>query len=241
MKKVIVLSDIHLGAKYEDRPALRKFLDKLPAKQELILLGDILDFFSSTPNIQIVKDFLEIFGSLPNRIVYVVGNHDILAKDYFDFGNIEVYPLCYEERIGRKTYFFTHGHQFEATIELEMPLWFYEQISELLCMLKGKWANLFAKLWLLWKFKTRPSIIARLLRTLPREEIFKNVTEMAENVKLREFLFGIRPDHFLVWGHSHSPYVGLHSANAGSWVKYQRTVLEIDLRKAKPVLKSMMG
>ena len=47
-KKVIVISDVHLGYEYCDRDALNNFLDELekdPEITDLVLLGDIVDMW----------------------------------------------------------------------------------------------------------------------------------------------------------------------------------------------------
>ncbi|MBN1133805.1 MAG: hypothetical protein JXA38_02570, partial [Methanosarcinaceae archaeon] len=56
------------------------------------------------------------------------------------------------------------------------------------------------------------------IRNVHRHNVIKPIMELAES-ETRHFLFGITPKQFLVYGHTHVPYVKRNRmvANTGSW------------------------
>ena len=93
MKKAYFLSDLHLGASYnDDRHEVEKkvvrFLDEIKQDaNELYLLGDILDYWFEYKYV-IPKGFVRFFGKLAElsdsgvKITWLIGNHDIWIFDY---------------------------------------------------------------------------------------------------------------------------------------------------------------
>jgi UDP-2,3-diacylglucosamine pyrophosphatase LpxH len=86
MQKVLVISDIHLGDAHSllmdssTIQALTGAISGMGRVDELVLLGDVFDFWQSpfTEAVAMARDFLAALYTLENveRIVYVVGNHD---------------------------------------------------------------------------------------------------------------------------------------------------------------------
>ncbi|UCD44946.1 MAG: UDP-2,3-diacylglucosamine diphosphatase [Candidatus Bathyarchaeota archaeon] len=135
-EKVCVVSDIHLGFNKAQDAAFSAFLD-LDENQdldELILLGDVLDFW--------VADDKTIFGNMHSllrkiqrldcRKVLVIGNHDYILSGYIgdyipDLQIVEDYT----SQIGGKLYLFLHGHQFDRAFKLFRPLYLAGLLSAL--------------------------------------------------------------------------------------------------------------
>lgn len=93
MKKVYFLSDLHLGASYNDdnRETERKivaFLDSIKNDAaEIYLLGDILDYWYEYKHV-VPRGYVRFFGKLADltdsgiKITWLIGNHDIWIFDY---------------------------------------------------------------------------------------------------------------------------------------------------------------
>jgi UDP-2,3-diacylglucosamine pyrophosphatase LpxH len=147
--KIVVLSDIHISTniptswyqKNFHEPYLEAILDYVIREsdsiQELILLGDIFDFWTYPPNHQppefaaILKANPNIFGAngklsqtltaLKGKVTYVNGNHDmnVTQNDLHQIQNSSNYqikyspdPIYYIQTAGEKKIAFTHGHIF---------------------------------------------------------------------------------------------------------------------------------
>lgn len=147
--KIVVLSDIHIGTNYKTNwyqkefhePYLSAILDHViqnkDSIQELILLGDIFDFWTYPPNM-IPPAFADMLAANPNifgvngklsqvltalqgRVTYVNGNHDmnVTKNDLDQIPNSDGYkinycpePIYYVQTDQGKKIAFTHGHIF---------------------------------------------------------------------------------------------------------------------------------
>ncbi|MBS9395474.1 MAG: hypothetical protein HEQ29_20915 [Dolichospermum sp. LBC05a] len=147
--KIVVLSDIHISTdiktswyqKSLHEPYLSAILDNVirdkDSIQELILLGDIFDFWTFPPNHR-PPTFTDIINANPNilgpegklsqvltalegRVTYVNGNHDmnVTQDDLHQIKNSSNYqikycqdPIYYVKTAGGKKIAFTHGHIF---------------------------------------------------------------------------------------------------------------------------------
>ncbi|MEH1930587.1 metallophosphoesterase [Nostoc sp.] len=147
--KIVVLSDIHIGTNsptnwYQQNfhePYLSAILDYVinnaAAIQELVLLGDIFDFWTyppdrlpptcpdtlnANPNIFGINGKLsQALTALEGRVTYVNGNHDmnITQSDLHQIQNSSGYqikycsdPIYYVQTPTGKKIAFTHGHIF---------------------------------------------------------------------------------------------------------------------------------
>lgn len=93
MKKAYFISDIHLGARYNEETraverSVVRFLDNIKHQAaELYLLGDILDYWFEYRHV-VPKGFVRFFGKLAEladsgvKITWLIGNHDIWIFDY---------------------------------------------------------------------------------------------------------------------------------------------------------------
>ncbi|MFM6099638.1 MAG: metallophosphoesterase [Dolichospermum sp.] len=147
--KIVVLSDIHISTdiktswyqKSLHESYLSAILDNIirdkDSIQELILLGDIFDFWTFPPNHR-PPTFTDIINANPNilgpngklsqvltalegRVTYVNGNHDmnVTQDDLRQIKNSSNYqikycqdPIYYVKTAGGKKIAFTHGHIF---------------------------------------------------------------------------------------------------------------------------------
>ncbi|MBD2517356.1 metallophosphoesterase [Nostoc sp. FACHB-973] len=147
--KIVVLSDIHIGTNsptnwYQQNfhePYLSAILDYVIKNaadiQELILLGDIFDFWTYPPDRQ-PPSYIDTLNANPNilgingklsqaltalegRVIYLNGNHDInvTQSDLQQIQNSAGYqikyyadPIYYFQTAAGKKIAFTHGHTF---------------------------------------------------------------------------------------------------------------------------------
>lgn len=120
---ICVLSDFHLGTHGCRADELLEYLHSIePAR--LILNGDILDawqfkkkFFPPT-HWEIIERILQM-ANTGTIVYYLTGNHDdILTRFHaLDMGNIR-FRNQLELRLGNKSYWFFHGHIFDASVLL---------------------------------------------------------------------------------------------------------------------------
>jgi UDP-2,3-diacylglucosamine pyrophosphatase LpxH len=118
-----------------DKKTGKKTSETLADPQRIILLGDMLDLWISRDS-NTVRPYLHGFSALNSlialhrEIIYLVGNHDWILNQYADKRDQlpssvpftlrgDSYPppesdgRMKGERIGRRTYLFLHGHQFD--------------------------------------------------------------------------------------------------------------------------------
>lgn len=118
---VYFLSDLHLGARYIDRPReaekrVVRFLDSIKNDaDQLYLVGDVLDYWFEY-RYAVPRGYVRFFGKLAEladsgvKITWLIGNHDIWIFDYLpkELG-IEVVDGVIERTIQGKNCLITHG------------------------------------------------------------------------------------------------------------------------------------
>ncbi|KAF5425800.1 MAG: UDP-2,3-diacylglucosamine pyrophosphatase LpxH [Candidatus Methanomarinus sp.] len=254
--KCIAVSDVHLGIDYSNRDRFVDFIDNLGDDVDrLVLIGDILEFWRRDPvgvlleNTDIIQKLISLEPEI--NVSYVVGNHDYhlirFPQSYFGakFDLKRDLSLGY----GGIKYRFIHGYQLEnkqfGTLET------YETFADALCMSGddvGKAADM------IWKKIGKGGGILDMIRnflgisiyssntrpkaTLPwiKEKIGEILLEPEERnmEKYEEYAIELVNEkykgEFLIYGHSHEPYVKTEKnlANTGSWVRGSSDYLEID-------------
>lgn len=127
LKKAYFISDIHLGATYnqEDRlleKSVVAFLDSVKdSASEIFLLGDILDYWYEY-KYTVPRGFVRFFGKLAEladngiKITWFIGNHDIWIFDYLpsELG-IEVIDGRIERKVLGTTMEMQHGDAIGGT------------------------------------------------------------------------------------------------------------------------------
>mgnify|MGYP000755884469 FL=1 len=119
--KTYFLSDLHLGARYLDRPHERErmiadFLESIADDAEtLYLVGDVLDYWYEYRTVA-PRGYLRFFGALASladrgvRIVWLTGNHDIWLFDYLrDEIGLTVVDGSVDTVIDGRRFFISHG------------------------------------------------------------------------------------------------------------------------------------
>jgi len=141
--KTIVVSDLHLGYDMCNKAAFLKFLEdvctKLSDHDQLILIGDILDFWRAN-SVTVLLDnavsaVFEKLRKLRAHVIYVVGNHDytILNVGYRERKPFTVKKSHRFEDNG-VNFFLTHGYEFEVLANLApLTVEDYEKLCVRLC------------------------------------------------------------------------------------------------------------
>jgi len=228
---IIVVSDVHLGYAKSNASAFYRFLDqcgKLNELDQLIFLGDILDFWR-TKDAEIIEDGL--YANILNRLAcveskkihYVIGNHDYNMQKYLEKNKCRV-PFEVSKNIrldyDGKKYFFTHGYELEVLANLKhFNVHEYERFSELMCLNNDFTGTIATKAWD-WLNSHKASGKFHLLKKPPEDrEMIDDIHDFAMNLEKYMFLER-KPDEMLVYGHTHRPYISKDGtvANTGSWV-----------------------
>lgn len=124
--KVVVVSDVHIKEKNDK--SHKAFSDLLTVINignytHLILLGDIFDLLVGSYE-EYYEKFKDIFLQLESllkkdvKIVYVEGNHDFHAKEFFKriFSQSAFFysPFAFQMMVGDKKFVFSHGDEIET-------------------------------------------------------------------------------------------------------------------------------
>ena len=255
--KCIAVSDVHLGIEYSNRSKFIDFIDNLGDDVDrLVLLGDILEFWRRDPvgvmmeNIDIIQKLISLEPEI--NVSYVVGNHDFhlirFPQSYFGAKFDLKHDLSLE--YGGTKYRFIHGYQLEnkqfGTLET------YETFADALCMAGDDVGKVADMIWeqigegggsildMIRNFlgisiyssnprpkATLPWIRGRIVEIMlePEERMMKKYEDYAIELVNEKY-----KGEFLIYGHSHEPYVKteINLANTGSWVKGSSDYLEID-------------
>ena len=237
-KKVIVISDTHLGFDKSDVTALNRFLDDLKDDRDLtdlVLLGDIVDMWRRDASGVFLENW-DVFSKILGlgarvKVHYVAGNHDYHVMNLKNGRSCFRYPFefCMKASIedGEWTYWFVHGHEFEY----ENPN--MKIVIDGLCrFMSDEYGRLPDKVWRwvtkLWfntryfftnvsLFRTRPTIPPLELQEGPEKRLRNRMKAIVENAYSAQ---GGKPKEILVFGHTHQPFVNKAKGvvNAGSWV-----------------------
>ncbi len=243
---IVVVSDMHLGYRYSNEGLFRKFVNEIvanPKVEHFILMGDILDMWRRDP-LKLLIDYKDIFEKLEEinnsgrEVHLVVGNHDYhtieLKEDFQTKYDLDV-TMDMILTCGAQGYYFIHGYQFEYPYDLEL----YQEFANVLCMKDDKTGGELDTLWEFWK------VVLSLRRKVPlskrirsgvnlKDALLKDALDFPEKrlseedldkiekeaIKMRENNKSQFDDDYMVYGHTHRPFVdtGNCLANSGSWV-----------------------
>lgn len=137
-RPIFVISDLHIGdggprdnfSHGGQRPKqLEKFLDYVAGHNgELIIVGDLLDFWQASFSRVVVKNKKLIDRLGQTDATYVVGNHDIDLVSFIDDKLLS--PALFQRlsgpftrKIGGKTFKFMHGHEVDPFNAGDTPSW----------------------------------------------------------------------------------------------------------------------
>lgn len=120
---IYFVSDTHFGSplhqdEYLVERAFASWCDAIaPTAEALYLLGDIFDFWYEYRYV-VPKGFVRVLGALARlrdrgvAIHYLVGNHDLWCRDYFqqELG-VVLHPYAFEEDLSGKIFRLAHGDE----------------------------------------------------------------------------------------------------------------------------------
>ena len=125
--KFVALSDAHFGSdlgRFPTKARVRIFNDflefiKLQGFDELILVGDIFDFWFEYKHV-IPKEHFEVLEALHSasnhiKIRFIGGNHDLWADGFLEELGISVHEDPFEMNVDGRRILFAHGDKFRRT------------------------------------------------------------------------------------------------------------------------------
>ena len=114
--KRLVLSDLHLGARFSREEQLIQLLKTIEF-DELILAGDIIEFLKVPYFTKETKKLFDFFSEIKKPIIYVVGNHDKAFEGFIgsSIKNITFTKKYEFQEQGRK-FVIEHGHKYDKGI-----------------------------------------------------------------------------------------------------------------------------
>jgi UDP-2,3-diacylglucosamine pyrophosphatase LpxH len=220
--------------------------DLLSDGGDLVILGDLIDFWRRdfAKALMEMEDTVSVLTSFKDdvKVHYVVGNHDYYMlklketlSDRFPFENVAEHVKLQE---GGKKFFFTHGYQLEVLANpYYKSLTSYKCFAEHLCLAGDDTGNAASKLWdtiqssksILERLQRVPSDLRKAFESMmegPDERLCgrHNAALTIDNLaksRSRAVYMGMEIDEFLIFGHTHMPFVDeVHRvANVGSWNK----------------------
>jgi UDP-2,3-diacylglucosamine pyrophosphatase LpxH len=121
--RTVFLSDVHLGMRNSQAPALLDFL-KYVECEALYLVGDIVDFWKVRRGPHWPQSHNDVLQKLlrkarkGTRIVFIPGNHDDGLRDYtgMNFGGVELRRDAIHEGANGKRYLVLHGDEFDVVV-----------------------------------------------------------------------------------------------------------------------------
>lgn len=120
-KKILFISDVHLGSKGSNAGSLFKLLNK-EQPEMIFIVGDFIDgwllkkrFYWTEDCTNVIRKLLA-YSNKGTKIVYVTGNHDDFLRSYSpsQFGNIEIV----DEYVWNDFYI-SHGDKYDGIVSLK--------------------------------------------------------------------------------------------------------------------------
>jgi UDP-2,3-diacylglucosamine pyrophosphatase LpxH len=236
---IVVVSDIHLGYDKSDKNLFNNFVDsklgQLNKNDHLVILGDLLDFwrrknvFAALENDTILDKLCKL--TRRTDVYYIVGNHDYsIEKLYKQFGNFYPFKVSKNLRLSddsKKSFYFIHGYELEVLTQFEfLTIAEYEEICENLCertdnFFGGIMSRLYSDLKMAIKIGEEGiSAIHSITKPPEKRKGFETVEDLARSNASRRIFLGMEEDDFLIFGHTHRPFLDGNKkvANSGSWV-----------------------
>ena len=127
--RTLWISDVHLGFKECKAEFLLDFLRQSHCER-LYLVGDLIDFWSLRkggrwPAVhgEVLKLILAK-ARAGTRVIYVPGNHDEVARDYFGLrvGDIAIVPEAIHVTADGRRFLVTHGDECDSAVRCGGPL-----------------------------------------------------------------------------------------------------------------------
>ncbi len=121
--RTVFISDVHLGTRASQAPALLDFLKEVEA-DTYYLVGDIVDFWKVRRGPHWPQAHNDVIQKLMRkarkgaRVVFIPGNHDEALREYcgLSFGSIEIHREAEFKTADGKTYIVMHGDEFDVVV-----------------------------------------------------------------------------------------------------------------------------
>lgn len=226
--KTVFISDIHLGTRAAQAPALLNFLKVVDA-EVYYLVGDIVDFWKVRRGAHWPQTHNDVMQKLLRkvrkgaRIVFIPGNHDEVLRDFCGqtFGGIEILRDTEHVTAAGKRYIVMHGDEFDVVVRYakwlaflgdrsyELALWLNQPLNSIRRKLGfGYWSM---SAYLKHRVKTAVNFIGEFEHAL-------------SDVARRHQVDGIICGHI---HHAASRHVdGVHYMNCGDWVESRTAIIE---------------
>ncbi len=226
--RTVFISDVHLGTRAAQAPALLDFLKQVDATT-VYLVGDIVDFWKVRRGPVWPQSHNDVIQKLMRkarkgtRIIYIPGNHDEALRDYcgMNFGSIEIRREAIFETAAGKRYAVFHGDEFDVVVRYakwlaflgdrgyELALWTNAPLNWIRCKLGlGYWS---LSNYLKSRVKTAVNFIGEFETALAA-------------VARRKDVDGV------ICGHIHHAadrmIDGVHYLNCGDWVESATAIVE---------------
>ncbi len=117
MEKFYVFADFHLGIdEKKDDEVINEFfkiIKSLPYKTNVVLLGDIFDFWFEYKEVILKRYFKFLSGIWEEKdrinFYFAPGNHDFWVRDFLEFFGMKITKGFFKFKIGDKNILMAHG------------------------------------------------------------------------------------------------------------------------------------
>ena len=237
---IVVISDIHLGYDKSDKSPFNNFIDSelshLNKNDHLVILGDLLDFWRRKNVVAALENEL-ILNKLcklakQTDAYYIIGNHDYSILDFYkQFGTFYPFKVSKNLRLldnDKNRFYFIHGYELEVLTQFEfLTISEYEEICDNLCQrtdnfFGGIMSRLYSDLKMGIKIGEESiSAIHSMTKPPEKRKGMETVEDLARSNASRRIFLGMQEDEFLIFGHTHRPFLDGNNrvANSGSWLQ----------------------
>lgn len=226
--RAIFISDVHLGMRSCQAPALLDFLKHIEC-EVLYLVGDIVDFWKFRRGPHWPQSHNDVLQKLlrkarkGTRVVFIPGNHDDGLRDYagMNFGGIELRRDALHDGANGKRYLVLHGDEFDVVVRYARWLAFLGDRSYDVALALNVPLNFVRRMLGLGHW----SLAAFLKLKVKSAVNYIGEFEEALSTEARR-----RDAHGLICGHIHHANErmidGVHYLNCGDWVESCTAVAE---------------
>lgn len=222
--KIAVISDTHLGSKY-DKSLFRYLQNIIENHDKILILGDFWESYQITLEQFIKSPWNKLFKMLKNKkAIYIWGNHDYKINDRLVYNFCNMYCESYTLKWKGQVLNFEHGHKY------------YSETKD------QKY-----KIRLLPTFITKNLLKINGFEQHNRNEANDYIESLSQNKPLRDadknnrMKYGRKePDVWLITGHTHRPEIdyvhkyintGFISYGFGSYLQITNNKLNLIVEK----------
>ena len=228
--KSIFVSDTHLGTEGCSAKELADFL-KNNTCDRLYLVGDIVDGWQLSKKVYWPQEHSNVIRRIltaakrGTKVYYIVGNHDEMLRNWFDFklrfGKIRICNEYIHHAINGKKYLVTHGDIFDPLMNSGKFLMYFGDFIYTWLMKFNRYVN-----WVRRKFKLKYWSLSAYLKSQVKDTIdmlFKSKQTMITYTKKKGY-------DGVICGHIHTPAIevidGIEYMNDGDWVESLTALVE---------------